>query len=238
MAGEVVGVVLAGGEGRRLQRNGVVCEKALLPVGSAPLITWALDDMRMAGIRTIGVVCRPEQQALHRWLNAYALDHEVRVQILAGRHDATLAAVAAGIESYAGEVVVSTCDVVAPRGTTGRLLAEADERAGEAAAILATTAVLHDEEPIWVRCGDDGFVEDVGKGIEPTRLCFGHIRVLRPAFHELLARYRDGLRRDTELLGAVARSGPRSIFAVDCGRIVDVDEPADVPMAEAILRSW
>lgn len=228
------GVVMAGGHGNRLRESGVDGEKALLHVGGQPLIQHSLDDMVAAGITQIGVVSRPDQFELHEWLEGWAAQTPTEVTRLTQKRPGTLGAVLAGLDAAPGVVVLSTCDVIAAPGTVAQLL---DHKAtSEAvAATLATTRLIHDKQPIWVKLDGSGRVADIGKEISATGACFGHVRVLFPSF-AALARLEDpDTTRDTLLLGRIARQDPQAMVAVECGPIIDVDEAADIPVAEALL---
>jgi NDP-sugar pyrophosphorylase family protein len=232
-----VGVIMAGGHGTRLKATTKTEDKALLPVAGRPLISWILEDMRRAGLGRIGVVCRPEQSVLARWLRGYAQTHGLEVSIIERTVQGTLAAVEAGMTWAEGPAVLSTCDVAAPVGTVGLLRQAAATLPSEPLALLAATQLQDPTQPVWLDVAEDGVVRNVGKDISPTRLCFGHVRLLGSQFLPALREYRGSLVRDTELLGVLAQKLPGQVRAVLCGPISDVDQMADVPLAEHCLSA-
>lgn len=232
---QCVGVVMAGGIGSRLRRDGVTVDKALVRVAGQPIIQFILDDMRRAGIMEIGVVYRDDQADLRHWLETYAASESVDVVAIKQAMDGTLGAVSAATQWRPdAAIVLSTCDVVAPRGTVANLLSVVAGTA-DVAAVLATTEFVHDSAPIWVRADDRGHILDLGKDITPTGCCFGHVRVLTPRFAALLQEHTPiGATRDTVVLGRIARAEESALRALYCGDIVDVDERSDLPVAETL----
>ncbi len=70
-------VIPVAGHGTRLQPAATVIPKTLLPVGSWPMLHWALDEAVRAGIRGIVLVIGPDQQLVRDYVDA---------AVEAGRH--------------------------------------------------------------------------------------------------------------------------------------------------------
>ncbi len=224
---------MAGGSGTRLRASGIGTPKPLLEVLGRPLISWTLDEMRVAGIERVSVAIRRNDFQLRTYLHQYARTSRIEIEIHEQNLDGTLAAIELLSRSLSGQLVISTCDIVCIQGTFQRFLADVNSyEATTPLAAFATTSLVHDADPIWVEVDDTDprFVRNVGKNLDATNLCFGNFRWLSVPGIDTMRRIINSKFpvRDSELLGMLARLNPKSVLAIDVGPVLDVDNREDL----------
>lgn len=226
----VAGGILAAGEGGRLRRDGWRMSKPLVPIAGTPLVERAIENMRSAGVRRIGILFNESEEDCVRFVRSRFPDSgiEVRVQTTASSFE-TFRELSALLPE--GTALFSTVDAWCRPEDFRRFAEEACEAGGDAT-VLAVTSLVDDERPLWVSCergAGGGAVRAIGGD---TGDCVTAGVYLFPArARELAARSEAGRLR--EFLRRLADAG-EPVVALPIGDVVDIDRGRDVRLAEEL----
>ena len=221
------GAVIAAGEGSRLKDFGI--PKPLVEVAGVPLIAHVLDNFEAAGIASAGVIFNERE----RDCEAYVRERYPRLvsQILVKSTRSSLESFREVLKiAPAGRLLVSTVDAFCPTKDFVRFVRRAEERAGDAT-VLAVTRYVHDEKPLWVNLarGHEGRVSAIG-GSHGDAVTAG-IYIFPEEIRKLAIP--GNLGRLREYLAWLAKED-HPIEAVEIEKVVDVDRPEDVAVAEEL----
>jgi NDP-sugar pyrophosphorylase family protein len=221
------GAVIAAGEGSRLRSLGV--PKPLIEVGGRPLIAHVLSRFEAAGIERAAVI-----------FNEAGRDAEPYVRERFGALVDTIVVktTKSSLESFRevlrvappGRLLVSTIDAFCP---VEEFVSFVRLAAGKpsSATVLAVTRFVDDEKPLWVTTSRDGRVRSVG-GASGDAVTAGIYvfpdRVRKMGIPPSLGRLRD-------FLAALAKEG-EPIESVEIPKVVDIDRPSDLEVAETLAR--
>lgn len=221
------GAIIAAGEGRRLREAGVATPKPLVRVAGVPLLESAVDNVLRAGISRVTLIVSEAHAACGAFARERFAGADLRVIVRT---------TASSLESFRavldasppGRVLVTTVDAwCAP--DEFQSFAERAAARPDGATVLGLTRLVADEKPLWARVGADGRITALGGGdgdAVTAGLYLVSERMRRLGPPESLSRLRD-------YLGfALAQGQP--MFGELMGRVVDVDRPEDVALAEAL----
>jgi NDP-sugar pyrophosphorylase family protein len=221
------GAIIAAGEGARLRAAGL--PKPLVPVAGEPLIAHVLENFSAAGVCSVSVIFNAAEEDCA----AYVRERFPKlVQTILVRTTAS------SLESFQrilgisppGRVLVSTVDAFCPRDEFIALV-RAAEKIPDETTVLAVTPFVSDEKPLWVRCDPTGRVTQVG-GTSGDAVTAG-IYVVAPRVRDL--RPPESLGRLREFLAWLCDQR-HELHALSIPRVVDVDRPEDVRLAEEMAR--
>jgi NDP-sugar pyrophosphorylase family protein len=228
------GLILAGGEGRRLAEEGVATPKALVPVGGQPLLLRLVRQLLALGCPGVTVMLREGVPV------PSGLAMEGRVAVHQCRTPGSLDTLALGFSAAPpGPVFCTMVDTVMSRADWERVFGVVRGRlAGGADTILTITPGEQDDLPLVVRFGRGGRITELvdqpaASGDWVTGGVYGFSAATRALASQSLAagvhRMRDFLRR---LLAAGLQ-----VESVDVARMVDLDHRRSLGLAEALLSA-
>jgi NDP-sugar pyrophosphorylase family protein len=224
----VRGGIIAAGDGSRLKAGGYALPKALVPVGGVTLIEATIANFTAAEIRSLVIIVNEASRACVDWVRARfpTLDVEFIVKTTPSSLE-SFREVSGRLD--AGPALITTVDAWCRPGDFARFV-EAGRRRLPHASTLALTPLVADENPLWASV-DDGGVTRLGEGAGPLvtaglYLLAEGARVVRPPAS--LGRLRDYLQ------WLVTRA---PLYGEVIERVVDVDRPEDVALAEALAAS-
>jgi len=222
------GAIIAAGEGSRLRAGGYAMPKALVTVGGVTLIEATIANFRAAGISSLVIIVNEASRACVDWVRARcpALDVEFIVKTTPSSLE-SFREVTARIAD--GPALVTTVDAWCRPRDFVRFVEAACRRLPHGST-LALTPLVADEKPLWASVDATGRVTRLGEGAGPLvtaglYLLDAQARAARPPAD--LGRLRDYLQ------WLVARS---AVYGEVIDRVVDVDRPEDVALAEALAR--
>ena len=227
MTAIVAGAVIAAGEGSRLKALGL--PKPLVPVAGEPLVAHVLSNFAAAGIGRVTVIFNAEEEDCAAFVRARfpGLVTDVIVKTTASSLESFREVLAA---SPPGRLLVSTVDAYLPLEDFLAFVRAAERLPGETT-VLAVTPFTADEKPLWVRAGGTGRVTEIG-GPSGDAVTAG-LYVVPERVREIVPPA--SLGRLREFLAWLCEAG-EPIAAVPVAKVVDVDRPDDVALAEAIAR--
>jgi len=222
------GAVIAAGAGSRLASLGV--PKPLVRVAGEPLVGHVLSHFAAAGIERAAVIFNEDEQECAAFVRRRfgAMVSEILVKTTASSLESFREVLAA---APAGRLLVATVDAYLPRADFLAFV-RAAERSSDETTVLAVTPFVADEKPLWVRMDGSGRVVAVG-GSSGDVVTAGlyvvseRVRSLTPP--EALGRLRD-------FLGWICARG-EPVAAVSIPKVIDVDRPSDLALAEALARA-
>ena len=221
------GAIIAAGEGSRLRSLGL--PKPLVPVAGEPLVARVLENFAAAGIVSVAVIFNANEEDCAAFVRRRFGGRAIRVLVKT---------TASSLESFQtvlagappGRVLVSTVDAYCATDDFVAFVRSA-EKEPEDATVLAVTPLVADEKPLWVRRDAHRRVTEVG-GSSGDAVTAGIYAISQNA--------RDlepppGLERLRDFLAWLCASG-HPMSAVSIPRVVDVDRPEDLRLAEELAR--
>jgi NDP-sugar pyrophosphorylase family protein len=223
------GGIIAAGEGRRLREAGFTVPKPLVPVAGVPLIDGVILNFLAAGISALTVIVNEDERDCVEGLAQRfgAVDFRFIVKTTASSFESFTRVLAA---APAGPILISTVDAWC-RPADFAAFVEAARRRPADATVLAVTPLVEDESPLWATLDGDGRIRNLG-GPSGNVVTAGiylvpeRVRALTPP---------PGLGRLREFLAWLVRRG-EIVYGETIDRVVDVDRPADVSLAESMAR--
>jgi NDP-sugar pyrophosphorylase family protein len=228
------GAVIAAGEGSRLKDFGV--PKPMVEVGGAPLIAHVLDNFEAAGIASAAIIFNERE----RDCEAYVRERYPRLvsQILIKSTRSSLESFREVLEiAPAGRLLVSTVDAFCPAKDFQRFVRRAEEIPG-ATTVLAVTRYVHDEKPLWVNLQMGSDPSGDRPRARVSAIGGSHGDAVTAGIYVFPEKIRKlgipaNLGRLREFLAWLA-SENHPIEAVEIEKVVDVDRPEDVAVAEEL----
>jgi NDP-sugar pyrophosphorylase family protein len=232
--------VFAAGAGLRLRGGDAAAPpKALTAVADRTLIEWTLRDIEAAGSTQIVVIVNEASVSVR--------DHVARtmrsspITWIVETTPSSMHSFLRVLETLAcagddGPFLMATVDTIAPPGTFAHFV-DAARRAPAADIVLALTTRIDDDNPLTVTVGPfgaDGSADVVAIGSGPLATA-GYYFVRASLLAEADAARRAGLPALRKFFQFVAARG-YSVRGICMPASVDVDRPADVGAAEALLR--
>lgn len=225
--------VIAAGRGTRLAGSGVL--KPLTRIAGRALIEHVLDSVGETRASEVTVIINADSLAIHRHVTQLAWPFTLRwlVETTPSSMHSFLRIVetlAAGGDE--GPFLISTVDTIAAPAAFSRFLALV---APDSDVTLAVTDRIDDENPLRVSV-DGSRVTAIGDGAAAAPLITaGYYAVRSSILAEAADARADGLMALRAFLTRLLSRG----YRIDAARVsesVDVDRPADVDAAEALLR--
>ena len=231
------GLILAGGEGSRLAAGGIDIPKPLVEVAGRPQIVRLLETFAGLGCASLTCAIRADFPSVQRLLGGRGFGPPLT--IVECRTPSSLHTLVEGLRAVPpGPVFCSMVDTVM-RPVDWQHVYQAVERHLREGAdmVLAVTPYVDDESPVYVARGGDGAVQAVSDTpLHPpcvTGGVYGLSIATRRSAGDAVAR--GGQRMRGFLKGEVADG--RRVAAVEVPRIIDIDRPSDLEIANAWLAA-
>lgn len=222
-------LIIAAGRGLRLT-NGRG-SKPLFEFRGKPLIQYALDSARYAGIKRAIVAVRPEDVPLQGFLDQQS-SPELLIEWLPTEDTQTHGAARGLIERIGGQThVFCACDVIFQAPDILRLVRsfhEAQNTHESLLAVIATTEIIGEDSPVWVDVNwdDNSCVTAFGKDLAPTSQTWASVRVCSSLYANAINEY-VGWSRDTHVFSDIVERFPGKVVANPMNHLFDIDTPAD-----------
>jgi len=227
--------IIAAGQGERLQRAGYTQPKPLVPVGGTPLIDHVLANVAAAGLREVACIVNEESHGIEEHCRAAWPGLEFRF---------VRRTTPSSMESLftlrpllgASRFLLLTVDAIfAPAVLRDFLTAAA--ALPDAQGVLAVTAFVEDEKPLWVRADVRGRITGLGDAARGSGLVTAGFYVFDPViFAEIEAARAAGFSALRHFLAHLVARGYR-LHAAAVPKTVDVDRPEDIATAEAFVAA-
>ena len=219
------GGIIAAGGGTRLRADGYRVSKPMTPVGGRPLIEYALDRFRAAGISQLTIILNDASDDCRRWLDDYGRDFDLDVIVRTTPSSyASFQFVAARLTH--APMVITTIDAIMPVDDF-RLFVKSAAGFAKDAVVLGLTAYVDDENPLWATLNvADGRIRALGGevGSHVTAELYW-LPAPRPAGPTVgFPRLRDYLKWLVE--------EHRQVYGVVLPVVFDIDRARDVQAAE------
>ena len=219
------GGIIAAGEGSRLRS--LKLPKPMIPVGGKPLVAHVLENFAASGIESASVIFNGDEQDCADFVRSRFGDRAktVIVQTTASSFESFQIILA---RSGSGRLLVSTVDAYCPKEDFVSFVRSAEKRPDEET-VLALTTYVADEKPLWVKRGSDGRISEIG-GVAGDAITAG-IYVIPPRVRSLPLPRHFGRLRD--YLAWLCSDG-HPVSGILIPRVVDVDRPEDLKLAEQL----
>ena len=231
------GLILAGGEGARLAAEGVDVPKPLIQLDGEPLVVRLLGLLASLGCETLTCMVRADFTTVFRLLEGREFGAPVTIRPC---HTPTsMHTLAEGLQTVpAGPVFCTMVDTVMPAANWRDVYSATTRGLAEGAdAMLAVTAFVDDESPLYVSTDSAGFVlavsDDLLVPATVTGGVYGFSTAARPAAAEAVGQ---GVQRMRGFLKWLVARGGR-VGTISVPRIIDIDHESDLRLANAWLAS-
>lgn len=226
--------ILAAGAGSRLRTEDAVL-KPLRRVAGTPLIERVVEDLEHAGATDVHIIINAESTAIRDYLDRTKRSCTVRwiVETTPSSMHSFLRVMESLSQRAADEAfLISTVDVVAPRGTFERFRSRAADHSADVT--LAATSRVDEDKPLLIAFDEQTHrVQSIGLN-EGDWATAGYYLVRASALRERDVALAAGLSALRAFFGHLQASG-YALTAVPMGDSVDVDSPLDILAAEALL---
>ena len=226
--------IIAAGTGERLAAGGVHTPKPLVPIAGQPLIARAIAAGVAAGADAVACIVNDLHPEVARFLRAerWPVPVEVVVRTTPNSME-SLFALAPHLDD--GPFLLSTVDAVCAPQTVARFVGAASALEGSDGA-LALTRHVDDEKPLWAAVDERSRVTALGAAAAGGGFVTAGVYYFTPGiFAEIGAARRAGFTALRRFLAHLVDSGYR-LHGLPVGQTVDVDHPADIDAAEALLK--
>jgi NDP-sugar pyrophosphorylase family protein len=226
--------IIAAGDGSRLREGGFALPKPLVPVGGVPLLERVLRGLIEAGVEEVALCVNARMPEVAEFVRSLSLAVPLRLVVKSPPSSMhSLYELRPHLEG--DRFVLCTVDsVLAPGALAGFVRGFAAWP--ECELYLGVTDFVDDEKPLYLRLAEDGRVTALGEPAAGSGLVTAGLYGLSPRAFPILARAvaagKEKLRTFLALLldeGLEARGH-------HLGKVVDVDRPADVAVAERFLE--
>jgi NDP-sugar pyrophosphorylase family protein len=231
--------VLAAGRGERLRGESNRL-KPLVKVGSQTLIEHVLQAMSESAASEVVIIINEDSLAVREHVSAREWPFTLRW--IVETTPTSMHSFLRVIESLAasgdeGPFLLSTVDTVAAPKTYARFLAAAREHR-QAAVTLGLTSPGEDEKPLFVRLApEDSRIVALGDTAALSNYVTAGVYAVRASIlGEADGARQDGVDALRTFLGRLLDRGYH-LAGIPIAESIDVDRPADIEAAEALLRS-
>jgi NDP-sugar pyrophosphorylase family protein len=224
---ELLGGIIAAGEGSRLRQAGWIVPKPMVPVAGVPLIESAIRNFVAAGITRLSIIVNEQERDCAAWVRARFPELDLRLIVKT---------TASSLESFrevaggagTGRMLVSTVDAWCRPADFAGFVESALRRPREAT-VLAVTPLVDDEKPLGAVLDAEGRVTALG--VESPALVTAGVYLVSERARRLEPPPRLGRLR--EHLAWLLDSG-EPMYGDVIETVVDVDRAEDVALAEAL----
>jgi len=224
---ELLGGIIAAGEGSRLRQGGWIVPKPMVPVAGVPLIESAIRNFIAAGITRLSVIVNEQERDCAAWVRTRFPELYLRMIVKT---------TASSLESFRevaggageGRMLVSTVDAWCRPADFVRFVESARCRPREAT-VLAVTPLVADEKPLGATLDTEGRVTALG--VKSPVLVTAGVYLVSERARRLEPPPRLGRLR--EYLAWLLDSG-EPMYGEVIETVVDVDRAEDVALAEAL----
>jgi NDP-sugar pyrophosphorylase family protein len=222
---ELLGGIIAAGEGSRLRQAGWIVPKPMVPVAGVPLIESAIRNFVAAGITRLSIIVNEQERDCAAWVRARFPELDLRLIVKT---------TASSLESFrevaggagTGRMLVSTVDAWCRPADFAGFVESALRRPREAT-VLAVTPLVDDEKPLGAVLDAEGRVT----AVESPALVTAGVYLVSERARRLEPPPRLGRLR--EHLAWLLDSG-EPMYGDVIETVVDVDRAEDVALAEAL----
>lgn len=228
--------IIAAGEGSRLAHEGVRLPKPLVEIEGQPMIGRLIGIFASCRAESINVIVNEQMKEVRDYLGTLAGKLPLNVVVKSTPSSMHSFAELSAIMPRHGKFILTTVDTIFRPEDFGAYV-KAFEEADGIDAMMAVTAHIDDEKPLYVATGGDGM--RVTAFLDAPRpdaaYVSGGIYGLTPAALGVLRRcLADGVERMRNFQRRLIADG-LDVRAFDMGKILDIDHADDIAKANRFL---
>jgi choline kinase len=233
MVDRLSGAIIAAGRGERLRAASGGLPKPLVELGGKILLIRQIEALMRLGANPIHVIVNSETAALLD-RRRVLLPDAVQL-IVADTPNSMESLLTLGEKIMPGQFILSTVDAIVPEGKLCRFETQARSAiaSGSLDGALGVTRWSGEQRPLFVDVADDGTIKRFGDRAGTMITAGIYVFSTRIFAQASAAR---GLRLDAlrRFLGLLTETGAR-FAAIEVTGTVDLDEPADLDRARAVV---
>lgn len=235
--------IIAAGEGSRFKKSGITIHKPMIPVASFPLIGHTLKNLEFVGIKRAVIILNESERSCVRWVKKNFL--RLRLEFIVKSTKSSFESFwLVGQKLGAGRHLICTVDSICLPQELKKMVQVSEPAALRASngksdnLYLGVTSFVDDEKPLWVIM-DNETNQILRLGDPPTTLKSGR-QYATAGFYNVPDLIFRSLPKEKILslrwyLGWLLQKG-FPIYGVPLKKVVDVDTPKDIHIAEKFLK--
>lgn len=225
--------IIAAGTGDRLAGGGISTPKPLLPIGGKPLLRRMIEAGAHLEVTAVACIVNDRNPAVAEFLRStpWPVPLEIVVKTTPSSMESLFC-----LAPYLSEepFFLTTVDAVCTRRIMREFLRKAKGMIG-AKGVLALTAFVDDEKPLWASVNGSNRIVALGEAARDRRWVTAGFYYFAPEiFAEVAAARTKKLTALRQFLAHLLDQG-YPIHGVPVPKTVDVDYPEDIEKAEAYL---
>src|SRR3989344_578273 len=228
-------LLLAAGDGRRLQQVLKGNPKPLLKVGGKSLLEHQLRNLQILGVNSLIVVTKPSfKNQIKRVVTSYPLRCKIIVKNTKNGFESLLLS---SKELKGKKFVLLTIDSIYKPGDLKKFRIKLSNNQKAESFLVGVTSLNQDTKPTFVLLDDNEKIVNIGRTYNTSSLITAGIYICPSDFFTYVEQAKKtGINSLSEYLDFYvthSKHGNLYLFA----KTVDVDTPKDINLAEDLLRS-
>lgn len=231
--------IIAAGEGSRLQQEGVAMPKPLVNLCGRPMIGRLIDIFIDNGAKRICVIVNEQMTEVAEYIRSLPQELGITLELVVKSTPSSMHSFyeLGKLLKGHGKFIVTTVDTIfKEEDFSGYVRAYEEEESADG--MMAVTAFIDDEKPLYVATDTEGrinaFLDE--RAPEVRYVSAGIYGLGDKAVDVLDACLEKGVSRMRNYQRALIESG-LSLKAYDMGKVIDVDHAGDIDKAECFLAS-
>lgn len=226
--------IIASGSGSRLRDGGEILPKPLVDIAGKPMIERLINIMKVAGAERVNIVVNSDMMEVVGFLDFLQDELKLPFNIITRKTESSLHTFyeLMTLMKPSGKFIVSTVDSVFGQDAFLGFVSKFKQIPDNTAGLMAVSDYINDEKPLYVETDTDmritAFKDDPFSGV---KFVSAGVYGLKTDCFDLLSQcMASGIKKMRNFQRKLIDEG-MLLKAFNLGRVIDVDHPADLKIA-------